>query len=361
MKTVDQITYQARTGGSGMIFETATSLRDQAGSDLWWSRLEPWLRVGKPQGRAYLNFGTEAAFVRWYADPMSHYDWERAHVLAGAADLLTGRYALELVTPDQAKQFQPEAQVPLSATERGQGPGAIEARARSADATEQLIPLLAHAMRGERRVTMPWTAPLVPEAVMWGLLSILQMIGDTTPVSFLTYMSSTRVVEDTPGLFVGFRPDLTAVLPPDPGFITLAETLAARFADDMSALRELLAKHGMLEPADRASRIKRLLDLLPVIQVGGGDADRTVPANAAVDGPGEVDQHPSTSVRRVRRENTGEIVRCPMCLHEIDDWNSLGYWRWDESTEVYVEVEVPADLNDLQLARALHGTSVRCP
>ncbi len=348
MRTVDQITYQARTGSSGMIFETATSLPDQAASDLWWRRLEPWLRVGKPESRAYLNFGTEAAFIRWYAEPMSHYDWETAKVLAGAADLLTGRYALELVNPDQSAPFQSQAQLPLATTERGSGRDAMESRARSADAIGQLVPLLAHALRGERRVTMPWTGSLVPEAVMWGLLSILDMIGDATPVSFLTYMSSTRHEAETPGLFVGFRPDLAAVVPPDSGFIRLAETLAAKFTDDPGALRELLVRQGMLEPADHASRIKRLLDLLPVLGAGG---ETTSP------GPAWPRTEPG---RRVRREKSGETVRCPMCLHEIEGWNSLGYWRWDATSEKYIEVTIPADLNSLQLEKALHATSVKC-
>lgn len=284
MRTVDQITYQARTGSNGMIFETATSLHDQAVSDLWWRRLEPWLRIGKPESHAYLNFGTEAAFIRWHAEPTSHYDWEFAHVLAGAADLLTGRYALELVGSDHPMAFRPDAQEPLATAEGGSGRDAMESRARSADATEQLTPLLAHALREERRVTMPWKAPLGPEAVMWGLLSILQMIGETIPVSFLTYMSSTRVEADTAGLFVGFRPDLTAVMQPDPGFITLAEALTAKFAEDPGALRELLERQGMLGLPDRASRIKRLLELVPVIQKGGSSADRTTPANTAGSG-----------------------------------------------------------------------------
>lgn len=360
MRTVDQITYQARTGSSGMIFETATSLRDQAVSDLWWERLERWLRIGKPESSAYLNFGTDAAFIRWYAEPASHYDWEIARVLAGAADLLTAKYALELVNPDDPKQSEPEAHQPLSTTERGSGRDAMESRARSADAISQLIPLLAHALRGERRVTMPWTAPLVPEAVMWGLLSILPMIGDTTPVSFLTYVSSTRVDVEPPGLFVSFRPDLTAVMPPDPGFVTLAEALAAKFADDPNALRELLAKHGMLEPGDRSDRIKRLPDLLPVIQTGGTITTRPPPADTGLDRPHAVNRHPAPSFASSSRENTGEVVRCPMCLHEIDDWNSLDYWSWDPHAEVYVEKEIPAGLNSLQLERALHGLSVRC-
>lgn len=371
MRTVDQITYQARTGSRGMIFPTATSLRDQAASDLWWDRLEPWLRVGKPESRAYLNFGKEAAFIRWYAEPASHYDWETARVLVGAPDLLTGKYALELVNPDHPVQSWTQACQPLSTTERSAGRDAMESRARSADAISQLVLLLAHALRGEQRVTMPWTAPLVPEAVMWGLLSILAMIGDTTPVSFLTCVSSTRLGGETQGLFVSFRPDLTAVVPPDPGFITLAGALATKFADDPSALGELLAKHGMLEPADRADRIKRLPGLLPVIQGGGTVTGRPAPANTGPERPGRVNNldpvsaavsapSPAPAPTPTRRGTTGEVVRCPMCLHEIDNWSSLERWSWDPRAEVYVEKEIPAGLNSLQWKRASHGASVRC-
>ena len=52
---------------------------------------------------------------------------------------------------------------------------------------------------------------------------------------------------------------------------------------------------------------------------------------------------------------------CPMCLHEIHDWNMLDYWRWDPAQEGYVELPVPPDLNATQLERHVHGTRVRCP
>lgn len=315
MSNIDQITYQARTGSSGMIFDIDTSLPDQAARDLWWSRLEPWLRAGKAEGCAYLNFGTVAAFIRWYAEPDSHYDWHIADVLVGPADILTGPYALEL--PDDA----------------------VEARARSTEASEQLVPLLAHALRGDAQVTMPWTMPALPEAVMWGLISILEMTGDTRPVSFLTRMSSSRRPKDLPGLFVGFQPDLTRLVPPDPEFVGLAETLVARFAEDPRALGELLARHRPEEPLDQADWIGQLLRLLPLIQRG----------TVSQAGPSDSATRPSG------------IVMCPMCLHEIADWDSLGYWRWDPGAEEYVELKVPPGLNAMQLERTLLGVSVQCP
>jgi len=52
-----------------------------------------------------------------------------------------------------------------------------------------------------------------------------------------------------------------------------------------------------------------------------------------------------------------------MCLGEIQDWDTLGYWRWDASQEeeAYVELPIPPDLNQTQLDHLLHGAQVRCP
>jgi hypothetical protein len=368
MSTIDQITYRARNGSTGIIYEAATSLRDQAGSDLWLRRLELWLRAGRPQGRAYLNFEAHAAFIRWYAEPASHFDWQYALALVGPSDVLTGGYALELPDSDLPLLHQGDGQVPLVRTERGPSHHAIETRARSADAIALLTPLLAHALRDERRVTMPWPEPGLPEAVMWGLVSILEMIGDTRPVSFFTYLSSASRDPDTPGLFVSFRPDAKTVLPPDPGFEALAGGLAARFADGPDELRQALAEHGMLDPVDRAGRIGRLLNLWPAIQAGNTHTGGTTTVNASSDrgapstyGGAAPLSGTDRNGRRTRQDTLGQKVICPMCLGEIQDWNTLDYWRWDPNQEVYVELPVPPNLNQTQLDHLLHGARVRCP
>ena len=340
MGTIDQITYRARNDSTGIIDMAATSIQDQAESDRWLRRLEPWLRIGKPPGRAYLDFGTQLALIRWYAEAASHFDWQYALVLVGHSDVLTSGYALELPDPDSPTLHQGGGRLPLERTERGPGHDAIEALARSQDAMDLLIPLLAHALRGERRMTMPWTDPPLPEAVMWGLVGILEMIGDAQPVSFLTYASSASRDPDTPGLFVSFRTDATTMLPPDPGFRALAADLAARFADDPAKLRQQLAQHGMLEPADHVGRISRLLNVWPGVK-----------AQNATDRHGGDD----------RRDAPGQAVMCPMCLHEIEDWNTLGYRRWDPGQESYVQLAVPPDVNPTQRARYLRGAHVRCP
>src|SRR6516225_820201 len=113
MSTIDQITYRARNGSAGIIYEAATSIRDQPGSERWLRRLEPWLRAGRPYGRAYLDFGSQAAFIRWYAEAGSRFDWQYALVLVGQSTMLTGTYALELADPDLRTLSEDGGQFPL--------------------------------------------------------------------------------------------------------------------------------------------------------------------------------------------------------------------------------------------------------
>jgi len=59
---------------------------------------------------------------------------------------------------------------------------------------------------------------------------------------------------------------------------------------------------------------------------------------------------------------TGLVVTCPICLHDIDNWDALRQWRWDADREGYVELsELPPDLNPTQRARMMRGAYVRCP
>jgi hypothetical protein len=327
MSTIDQITYRARQGSAGIIDQAATSIRDQAASDRWLRLLEPWLRAGSPLGPAYLDFGSEAAFIRWHGEAGTRFDWQYAYVLVGQSDELTGTYALEFDDPDP--RVPDESGRPLIAGPKERpGHDAIEARARSAEAIELLTPLLAHALQGERRVTMPWTEPGLPAVVMWGLISILRMAGDNRAVSFLTYASAHTREWDIPGLLVSFRADVPAPLPPDQGFAALAADLVHRFADDPDGLSQTLTEYVVPETPDHNARINRLLSLPPRIQPGTA---RVPP------------------------------VTCPICLHEIEDWDALDYWRWDAGEGVYVELAVPPDLNSLQVTRYLRGAFVRCP
>ncbi|MGH3165961.1 MAG: hypothetical protein ACRDN0_08705, partial [Trebonia sp.] len=225
---------------------------------------------------------------------------------------------------------------------------AVAERARSADAIRTLIPLLAHTLQRERRVTMPWTSPGLPDAVMWGLISILRMIGDHRLVSFLTYASALSREGDTPEPLVSFRPDAATPLPPDQGFAALAADLAHRFADDPADLRRTLTEHGLPEAANHNARISLLLSLPPSSQPGNVYREGTAPVSATFRDP------------TPRADPATSAVMCPMCLTEIRDWDALGYWRYG-SEDDYEEIRVPHDVNPTQLARYLHGAYVRCP
>jgi len=356
MSTIHQIVFRAPNGSNGTIVPAFSSIKDNANVERWQRRLDPWLRTGNPLGRGYLDFGEQAAFIRWHTDVASRYDWQYALVLIGPPVVLSAGYALELpeLTADLLAISPGGRLRSATRTELGPGHDAIMARARSVQAVELLVPLLARVLAGEQSVTMPWTEPSLPEAVMWGLASILSMLGDTRPVSFLTYASGRAA--NASGLFVSFRPG-AARLPPDPGFETVAIGLATRFAEDTAGLRRTLLRHGMLEPTDHAGRITRLLNLWPHIDTAYSGGTHSV--NATFEGPSPTAPVPPPGSKP--GTGTNQSVTCPICLHEIDDWDGLQYWRWDAALEAYVELPVSPALNQNQRDRLLRGAYVRCP
>jgi hypothetical protein len=340
VNAIDQITYRAPAGSAGIILQAATSIQDPLESEQWQRRLEPWLRGGRPPGRAYLNFGSQAAaFIRWYAEPRNPADWRYAVVLIGPPSVLTARYALELPDLDARTLDVDNRKVAVPATGRGPDRDSVEERARSAGAIEVLVPMLAHVLRDERRVTMPWQEPRLPEAAVWALISILEMVGDIRPVSFLTCASDSNRATDPPGLVVSFRANALP-MPPDPGFAELAASIAATFAAGPDQLRQVLAQHGMPDPAEHTSPVVQLISRWPSIQAQAGSGAHRASA-------------PS--------QPHGRAVMCPFCLHEIADWDALPYWHWDAAQEQYTEVMLPADLNPVQHARHISGAHVRCP
>jgi hypothetical protein len=324
MSSIDQIIYRARHGGDGItIVQTETSIRDLQQADSWQRRLDLWLRRGSPLGCTYLDFGSQAAFLRWQASDRSSLGWEYVLALVGSSATLSGTYALELPELDGSRLAL------RAGGAAGSRRGELEQWARSAAAIQVLVPVLAHALQRERRVTVPWTSSNLPDAVMWGLISILRMIGDDRPVSFLTHASALSRDGDTPGLLVSFRADASAPVPPDKGFEAMAADLAHRFADDPANLYRLLAEHGVPEAADHNTRISRLLSLPP-----------------------RKEKKPVVG-------NSPSALRCPLCLTEIPDWNALSYWRFVNGD--FEEIRLPSDANQIQRARYLHRAYVRCP
>jgi hypothetical protein len=352
MNGIDLISYRARESAGGMaVSQAATTIADQREAGRWRERLEPWLRMGDPRGCAYLDFGSQAALIRWQGDIGSSLAWDRAVVLAGPSARLTGTYVLELPELAAAWPSPDGTGVPPADGTPGPRRAAIEARARAADVITSIIPALAHALQGAHRVTMPRSEPGRSEAVLWGLVTLLRMIGDPRPVSFLSYASGTGRDEEMPGLLVSFRPAAVA-LPPDPGFAALAADLAGRFAADPAGLRRVLTEHGVSAAADVNVRISRLLALPPRIQPGNVYRREAATVTASFGDPAAPAAGPAAPV-----------VRCPICLGYIPNWGALDYWRWDASVGDgdYVRIDIPPDLNPTQRARFTHGAYVRCP
>ena len=358
MSGIDQITVHAPTGSAGDFRPVSSSLRSQEEIGLWLRMLTPWLRIGRSLGRCYLSFASWATFIRWYTEPSSSHDWDYSVFYIGDADLLTARYVLELPDLDQRAVHAGAGLRWTRTPEHGPGHDTIEARARSADAATLLVPLLAHTLAGERSVTMPYTEPGLPEAALWGLVSILEMIGDTRPVSFLTYAAAARANEGIPGLLVSFRPGVP-VVPPAPRYDALAGGLANRFAANPARLRRVLTETGVLESANDAARLTRLLEVWPGIEAGTANTRgaQTMTEQFREARPAAPAPPPATT--RSRAKNGA--VRCPICLHEIPDWDKLDYYKWDSRRQEYVANPAPPDLNDVQLARHLQSAYVRCP
>jgi hypothetical protein len=369
VSVVDQITYRARRVADGFdIAQGTASFRDQQKADRWWQRLDPWLRAGGPQGCAYLDYGTEAAFIRWQTTTVPGLDWRSALARVGQSAEFTGSYALELPEFDGAGSgfgavtFQPGEPGPRRAE--------IEAQARSSEVIAALIPLLAHALYGELRVTMPWTEGKVPEAVMWGLISLLRMLGDARPVSFLTYATGPVRNGDTPGLLATFRTDPIAAATPNQGFLAIASDLVLRFAQDPEALRQDAVEHGVPDAPDHNSRISRLLSMLAQAaqpQTGGAQAAQPYgqPGNGNQRGTATVPDTHSGVSEHGGVPGHGSVpasaVTCPVCLTPIPDWDTRGFWEYHNDKDDYVEIRIPPDATAVQRTRYMLGAYVRCP
>ena len=355
MNAIDLITYRARAGADGIvILQTETSIREQPRADRWQRRLEPWLRAGRSPGRAYLDFGQEAVFIRFLTTTGNRPAWQSAVVLEGQQAELTGSYALELAEQEDRGTGYGDGRIPREWKRPGPRRGDVEARARSVGASTALVAVLAHALQGAQRVIMPGLDPGLAEAVMWGFITILRMLGDTRPVSFLTCASGNTPDAGIPGMLVSFRADVLAPLPPDQGFTALAADLAGRFADDPDRLRQILEEYGLTTAPNGSSRIRLLLTLPPRGHPGQASRKGTATVTTSFGGP---------AGRAAPAAPATPAVMCPICLGDIPDWSALDYWRWDATIGEgeYVRIDIPPDLNPTQRARFTHGAFVRCP
>jgi hypothetical protein len=345
MSSFHQIIYRAAGDIREAIEPAASSYAERSEISRWQELLDPWLRVGAPPGRGYLNFGTRATFLRWRASSPGAEGWELAHVLVGPASTLTTGYALQLPElpaggPDLSLRDRLPRIGDISLIQRG-GSAAVRAQSRSAAAVELLVPMLSRILAGDTSVTVPWTEPLVPEAALWGLASILAVLGDNRSLSFMTY--AVDVCPAPPGLFVSFN-SRAAKQPLDQVYGPLSIRLATSYADaGRPELEHVLAQHRVLEPADQAGRIARLLELWASDEPSGPVSWAAMHAAASPQSP-----------------TPGGLVICPMCLSELD-WSTLPQWRWDGAKSDFVPIEVPPGASRQLRAHLENGAVVRCP
>ena len=262
--TAHQISFQSQQSSTGAIKTVVTSL-SAVDARAWQHRLTPFLQAGRPVGRAFLDFGVGCAAVRWSGDPAQPQTWHYAHAYVAERGQLTAAQALELPALEAAA-LTGGGSIPVVVLAHGSGYQSIAGLARSADVIQLLTPLLAHLLSHDPRVVnMPWQVPLVPEAALWALVQVLDIIKEPQRLSFLSYASKSLAPDTLAGPFISFQ-EGAPERPPEPGFLRLASFLAGRFADSPDDLRQDVTERGIDMTVDRASSISRLLALLPTAQ-----------------------------------------------------------------------------------------------
>ena len=377
--TVHQISFQAQQSGTAAVTTLATSL-SPAQARTWQQRLAPFLPAGRPVGRGFLDFGAGCAVIRWSGDPGQPQTWQYAHAFVGEPGQLAATQALELHALDPSA-LPGGGSVPVAVPAPGSGYQSVAALARSADAMQVLTPLLAHVLARDRQVVnMPWQEPLLPEAALWGLMRVLEIVKEPQRLSFLSCASRSLAPDTLAGTFVSFQPGAPAGQP-EPGFLRLASFLTGRFADSSDALRQEVARHGIDMAADRPGSISRLLALLPTAQpkrtgewwiqkpasastaagVSEAAGPAAVPPAVPPAPPPPLRTVPPTPVPpRLAPRAAGDVVVCPICLGDVNDWNTQSPWEWDPVRGVYRELEIPPGLTELQRAPHLRNAYVRC-
>ena len=316
----------------------------------WQQRLEPWLRRGSPaQPRLPGLRAARRPSSAGSAAPAQ----QSAVVLVGASDKLNrdlrarvGRSGGTGPGLAAAASFPP--------ADGNRGPAMTHWRRGRAQRSRSRRSSRCSPMRSwdERRVVVPWARPGPPEAVMWGLVTIMR--DDRGPAP--------RLVRDLRrGLRVGRRTSRgcwcrSGRTSPrrcrrTQGFATLAADLADRFARDPASLRQALAEHGVPGAADHRARRSLLLTFpprQPRCRPGSRERERDhaprppTPPRRRRRAPPSDDaarrhhrqrarpaasawRHVSLAGRRQPCQRRppragGVALMCPICLGDIPDW-----------------------------------------
>ena len=179
------------------------------------------------------------------------------------------------------------------------------------------------------------------------------MLGDTRPVSFLTYASAQRGQYSRA---VRLLPPGAASLPPDPGFESRGDRpwppgspTTRRAAPDALAARDARADGSRADrPAAR-----------PVAQCADrerplwGDSDHERQLRQAIAATTMAPSPP-------RASDAGQVVICPICLHEIQDWDTSCTGAGTRPGRLRGTPR-PARPQPDQRASSVRGAYVRCP
>ncbi|QKW38294.1 hypothetical protein HUT06_33370 [Actinomadura sp. NAK00032] len=347
------------------LFPVASSLDASPAGELrrLHARVKPWLRCGeggRPEsGLCYAVLGDEAVLIRRsQPGPVRS---AAAHLLSGAAGVLTPRLALELRDwtwaaadlPGRAPMVNPNALMAHRSSLTD------EARARALE--RPLAVLLSHVLDGPRLVEAPVTPATMP--LLWAVADICTVLGsglDDWPEwapKFETFAARSPRT-GPPGLFLRFRREGDDP-PPVPGTLPAALALARRYTrGGTDALRELRAGAGLTELDTMSGRVARLLDTAEEL-VAEPLETRPVPAPAPA-APVPEPPRPETEQPRAARSTGREQVSCPICLGRLD-WGELPLYTFDQNLAQYVELAVPRATNAEQRARLLRTAAVRCP
>jgi hypothetical protein len=383
VSNIEQILFRAPRGSGDTIMRVASSLRDLGANRTWQETLQPWLRAGGPLGRCHVILGNRAAAIRWRSGTERRYDWQYAKVLLGEPAVLTPDYLLELPDLEQPAVIADGKLLPVARIQHVTERDAIARRARSSDARELLATLLGQVLEGRHNVVMPWPGPGLPEAALWGLLDILSIMGDTEPLSYLSYAAGRA--PGSQGLYISFRPG-AAAMPADKGVERVARDVAMSYAQDPDTMRQALVGIGFPPSASRANRIAQLLRQWPLIMSGGAPRQRP-PATAPRPAPPPAAPPPAAQPLAAQpsaapppaprasavpvtpaapspvqsSSGVSHVVQCPFCLGDIPDWDKLDRWQWKPEAGEYAKIEIGVGLSEAQRQRLMGGAQVRCP
>ncbi|TYK52530.1 hypothetical protein [Actinomadura decatromicini] len=356
----------------------ASSLDPSSTGELrrWHDVVEPWLRLGD-RGVAEPSFfyaafpaGTAAAGEAVLIRRVQPGDARTAtaHLLFGAAGVLTPRLALELRDwtwapahlPGRAPMVNPNSLISYRS--------GLSDAARAPALRKPLVTLMSRVLAGPGAIEAPVTGDTM--ALLWAVDDICTVLGsglrdwDDWRVAFETN-DERPWSADPPGMFLRFRRGMP--LPAaEPSTRAAALAIVRQYlTGGTNGLRDLRNSAGLNELDTMAARVDRLIAAAPPSAAPAPPPGSAGPAPAPPppQGRGPARASATGTFRASAPSSTtgkGEQVSCPICLGRLD-WGGLPLYTYDRGLNQYTELNVPKGANREQRARMMRTASVRCP